>query len=126
MRGKIGSPGVAVKRYYRKKVRGWPRLNSENVFGLPTCPDPVGILAGLFHVCLLKAGWGCLSLASFSFGFAGRFRCREADEKFPYSESLPHYEPNDRYPLNIRKRTDFIIARDGRIAALYLFFDKLP
>ena len=22
--------------------------------------------------------------------------------------------------------TDFIIARDGRIAALYLFFDKLP
>jgi hypothetical protein len=23
-------------------------------------------------------------------------------------------------------RTDFIIARDGRIAALYLFFDKLP
>jgi SnoaL-like domain len=23
-------------------------------------------------------------------------------------------------------RTDFLIARDGRIAALYLFFDKLP
>jgi len=23
-------------------------------------------------------------------------------------------------------RTDFIIARDGRIAAIYLFFDKLP
>ena len=22
--------------------------------------------------------------------------------------------------------TDFIIARDGRIAAIYLFFDKLP
>jgi len=22
--------------------------------------------------------------------------------------------------------TDFIIARDGRIAAVYLFFDKLP
>jgi hypothetical protein len=22
--------------------------------------------------------------------------------------------------------TDFIIAQDGRIAALYLFFDKLP
>jgi hypothetical protein len=22
--------------------------------------------------------------------------------------------------------TDFIIARDGRIVALYLFFDKLP
>jgi hypothetical protein len=22
--------------------------------------------------------------------------------------------------------TDFVIARDGRIAALYLFFDKLP
>ena len=22
--------------------------------------------------------------------------------------------------------TDFIVARDGRIAALYLFFDKLP
>jgi hypothetical protein len=25
-----------------------------------------------------------------------------------------------------RAGTDFIIVRDGRIAALYLFFDKLP
>jgi hypothetical protein len=28
--------------------------------------------------------------------------------------------------LPVYAGTDFIIARDGRIAALYLFFDKLP
>ena len=35
------------------------------------------------------------------------------------------------YPAALAMRlahagTDFIIARDGRIAAIYLFFDKLP
>jgi hypothetical protein len=29
-------------------------------------------------------------------------------------------------PARRRAGTDFIIAREGRIAAVYLFFDKLP
>jgi len=46
--------------------------------------------------CLPAAGgqgWGCLSLASFSYEFAGRFRSRGADAEFPCSESLLPSQP---------------------------------
>jgi hypothetical protein len=34
----------------------WRTLNPEKAFGWPTCPDPVGILAGLFHARSLRPG----------------------------------------------------------------------
>jgi hypothetical protein len=32
----------------KRTRRAWPRLIPKNAFDWPTCPDPVGILAGLF------------------------------------------------------------------------------
>jgi hypothetical protein len=36
-----------------------------------------------------------------------------------------HY-PTTTFQTGSYAGTDFIIAQDGRIAAVYLFFDKLP
>jgi hypothetical protein len=48
------------------------------------------------------------------------YQQRHANHPFSFGGCLP------RLPLLYYAGTDFIIAEDGRIAAVYLFFDKLP
>ena len=46
------------------------------------------------------------------------------DVAVPVARHRPHHEGLVEAPAYAG--TDFIITRDGRIAAVYLFFDKLP
>ena len=67
-------------------------------------------------------------------GVAGAIKATHPD--FQYQPLSPPEETGDGYRVQwvsgspgkppAYAGTDFIIVRDGRIAALYLFFDKLP
>src|SRR5258707_9404174 len=94
----------------RRSTRSSPKIAcSTNPAGTSTMGDEIDRVAGSIRATHADSRYQPIGEPE-ELGNAGRIR---------WVEGRPGEEP-------ALAGTDFIIARNGRIAAVYLFFDKLP